>query len=47
LLGLLDDAAVIVRTAAVALDDVIAQATKARIKASGIVIDDAAVTPRP
>lgn len=46
LLGLLDDIAAIAKVAAASLDDVAAQATKAGAKAAGVVIDDAAVTPR-
>ena len=46
LLGLLDDIAAIAKVAAASLDDVAAQATKAGVKAAGVVIDDAAVTPR-
>src|SRR6478735_6014462 len=46
LLGLLDDVAAIAKVAAASLDDVAAQATKAGSKAIGVVIDDAAVTPR-
>ncbi|WP_291298211.1 DUF808 domain-containing protein [Elioraea sp.] len=46
LIALLDDIALIARKAAVTLDDVAAQATKAGAKAAGVVIDDAAVTPR-
>jgi uncharacterized protein len=50
LLALLDDVAVIAKMAAATLDDAAAQAakagTKAMTKAAGIVIDDAAVTPR-
>jgi predicted DNA repair protein MutK len=46
LLALLDDVAAIAKVAAASLDDVAAQATKAGAKAAGIVIDDAAVTPR-
>ncbi|WP_298195748.1 DUF808 domain-containing protein [Novosphingobium sp.] len=45
LVALLDDVAVIARTAAASLDDVSAAATKAGTKAAGVVIDDAAVTP--
>ncbi|MBC2652958.1 DUF808 domain-containing protein [Novosphingobium flavum] len=45
LVALLDDVAVIARTAAASLDDVSAAATKAGSKAAGVVIDDAAVTP--
>jgi predicted DNA repair protein MutK len=46
LLGLLDDIAAIAKVAAASLDDVAAQAAKAGVKAAGVVIDDAAVTPR-
>lgn len=46
LLALLDDVAALARVAAASLDDVVAQAGKAGTKALGIVIDDAAVTPR-
>jgi len=46
LLALLDDVAAIAKVAAASLDDVVAQATKAGAKAAGVVIDDAAVTPR-
>ncbi len=46
LLALLDDVAAIAKVAAASLDDVAAQAGKAGAKAAGIVIDDAAVTPR-
>jgi uncharacterized protein len=46
LLALLDDVAAIAKVAAASLDDVAAQAMKAGSKAAGIVIDDAAVTPR-
>jgi uncharacterized protein len=46
LLALLDDIAVIAKVAAASLDDAAAQAVKASSKAAGIVIDDAAVTPR-
>ncbi len=46
LLALLDDVAAIAKVAAASLDDVAAQASKAGAKAAGIVIDDAAVTPR-
>lgn len=45
LLALLDDVAAIAKTAAASLDDVIGQAARAGVKASGVVIDDAAVTP--
>ncbi len=50
LIALLDDVAAIAKLAAAALDDAAAQAakagSKAASKAAGIVIDDAAVTPR-
>ncbi|MCX7368194.1 MAG: DUF808 family protein, partial [Alphaproteobacteria bacterium] len=46
LLALLDDVAAIAKVAASSLDDIAAQTVKAGSKAAGIVIDDAAVTPR-
>ena len=46
LIALLDDVAAIAKLAAASLDDAAAQAAKAGSKAAGIVIDDAAVTPR-
>ncbi len=46
LLGLLDDVAAIAKLAAAQLDDVATQAAKAGTKAAGVVIDDAAVTPK-
>jgi predicted DNA repair protein MutK len=46
LFALLDDIAAIAKMAAASLDDVAAQALKAGKKTAGIVIDDAAVTPR-
>ncbi len=46
LLALLDDVAAIAKLAAASLDDVAAQAAKAGAKAAGVVIDDAAMTPR-
>ncbi|MDY6963899.1 MAG: DUF808 domain-containing protein [Pseudomonadota bacterium] len=46
LLGLLDDVAGLAKVAAASLDDVTGMAMKAGIKATGAVIDDAAVTPR-
>jgi hypothetical protein len=46
LLALLDDVAGLAKVAAASLDDVAAQAGRAGVKAAGIVIDDAAVTPR-
>ncbi|MFN7169563.1 MAG: DUF808 domain-containing protein [Pannonibacter sp.] len=46
LLGLLDDVAGLAKVAAASIDDVTGMAMKAGIKATGAVIDDAAVTPR-
>jgi predicted DNA repair protein MutK len=46
LIALLDDVAAIAKVAAASIDDVGAQAAKAGVKAAGIIIDDAAVTPR-
>ncbi|MFD1704936.1 DUF808 domain-containing protein [Methylopila henanensis] len=46
LLALLDDVAAIAKVAAASIDDVAGQAAKAGAKAAGVVIDDAAVTPR-
>ncbi|MET0173308.1 MAG: DUF808 domain-containing protein [Agrobacterium vaccinii] len=46
LIALLDDVAAIAKLAAASLDDVAAQTVKATGKAAGVVIDDAAVTPR-
>jgi uncharacterized protein len=46
LFALLDDVATITKLAAASLDDVAAAAGKAGAKAAGVVIDDAAVTPR-
>ena len=46
LLALFDDVAAIAKLAATQLDDVAAQASKAGTKAAGVVIDDAAVTPK-
>jgi uncharacterized protein len=46
LLALLDDVAAIAKVAAASLDDIVSQTVKAGAKATGIVIDDAAVTPR-
>jgi len=45
-LALLDDVAALAKVAAASLDDVAGQAAKAGVKAAGVVIDDAAVTPR-
>ena len=44
--ALLDDVAAIAKVAAASLDDTAAAAAKASAKAAGVVIDDAAVTPR-
>ncbi|MEZ5797054.1 MAG: DUF808 domain-containing protein [Paracoccaceae bacterium] len=46
LLALLDDVAAIAKVAAASIDDVAAAAAKAGAKAAGVVIDDAAVTPK-
>ena len=46
LLALLDDVAAIAKVAAASVDDVVSQAAKAGVKATGAVIDDAAVTPK-
>jgi len=46
LIALLDDIAAIAKVAAASLDNVATQAAKAGMKAAGVVIDDAAVTPR-
>lgn len=46
LLALLDDVVALAKVAAATIDDAAAQASKAGAKAAGIVIDDAAVTPR-
>lgn len=46
LFALLDDVAGIAKIAAASIDDVAAAAGKAGTKAAGVVIDDAAVTPR-
>ena len=45
LIALLDDIAAIAKVAAASLDDVASQAAQAGLKAAGVVIDDAAVTP--
>ena len=45
LIALLDDIAAIAKVAAASLDDVVSQAGRAGVKAAGVVIDDAAVTP--
>ncbi len=46
LIALLDDIAAFSKVAAASLDDVASQAARAGVKAAGVVIDDAAVTPR-
>lgn len=46
LLALLDDVAAIAKLAAASIDDVTGQAAKVGAKAAGVVIDDAAVTPK-
>jgi predicted DNA repair protein MutK len=46
LLALLDDVAAIAKVAAASVDDIAAAASKAGVKAAGVVIDDAAVTPK-
>lgn len=46
LLALLDDVATIAKVAAASVDDVVSQAAKAGAKTAGVIIDDAAVTPK-
>ena len=46
LIALLDDVAGLAKAAAASVDDVIGHAAKAGAKSAGVVIDDAAVTPR-
>jgi hypothetical protein len=46
LIALLDDITAIAKMAAASLGDAAAQAAKAGVKAAGVVVDDAAVTPR-
>jgi len=46
LVALLDDVAGLTRLAAASLDDVGAAASRAGLKAAGVVVDDTAVTPR-
>jgi uncharacterized protein len=46
LIALLDDVAAMAKLAAASIDDLGVAATKASAKAAGVVIDDAAVTPR-
>ncbi len=45
LVGLFDDIAALAKLAASSVDDVAAAAGKASVKAAGVVVDDAAVTP--
>lgn len=45
LVGLLDDIAALAKLAAASVDDVGAAAGRASVKAAGVVVDDAAVTP--
>lgn len=46
LVALLDDVAALARLAAASVDDIAAAAGRAGTKAAGVVVDDAAVTPR-
>lgn len=46
LAALLDDIAALARVAAASVDDIAAAAGRASMKAAGVVVDDAAVTPR-
>lgn len=46
LIALLDDVAGLAKVAAASVDDVIGHAAKASAKSAGVLIDDAAVTPR-
>jgi predicted DNA repair protein MutK len=46
LAALLDDVAALARMAAASVDDVAAGAGQASVKAAGVIVDDAAVTPR-
>ena len=46
LAALLDDISVLARAAAASVDDVAAGAGRASVKAAGVIVDDAAVTPR-
>ncbi len=46
LFALLDDVAVLAKAAAASIDDVAAAAGRASVKATGVVVDDTAVTPR-
>ncbi|HEU4658378.1 MAG TPA: DUF808 domain-containing protein [Capillimicrobium sp.] len=46
LAALLDDVAALARAAAASVDDVAVGASRASMKAAGVIVDDAAVTPR-
>ena len=46
LVALLDDVAVLARAAAASVDDIGAAAARASVKATGVVVDDTAVTPQ-
>jgi predicted DNA repair protein MutK len=46
LAALLDDVAAIARAAGASVDDIAAGASRASVKAAGVIVDDAAVTPR-
>ncbi len=46
LVALLDDVAALARAAAASVDDVAVGASRASVKAAGVIVDDAAVTPR-
>src|SRR5690606_5526913 len=46
LAAFLDDIAALTRAAAASIDDVAAGAGRASVKAAGVIVDDAAVTPR-
>lgn len=46
LFALLDDIAVLAKAAAASVDDVAAAAGRASVKATGVIVDDTAVTPR-
>jgi len=46
LAALLDDIAALARAAAASVDDVAVGASRASVKAAGVIVDDAAVTPR-
>jgi predicted DNA repair protein MutK len=46
LAALLDDVAALARAASASLDDVTAGASRAGVKAAGVIVDDTAVTPR-